>query len=98
MSDKFKRFYQKNILFISPAFFNYEEKIKSKLESFGANVYFFSEIYNIRNLRKILVKKIPILFKKSISTYYDSIFEEVKDIDFDYVFFIKSQLYNNRNA
>ncbi|RLV19195.1 capsular biosynthesis protein CpsH [Streptococcus iniae] len=81
----------KKILFFSPSFFNYENVIKDKMVELGADVYFFDERPFSSVYRKALLKLNPNVFSKSTEKYFDLIFNNVSDICFDYVFFLKCE-------
>lgn len=82
---------QKKILFFSPKFFGYEDSILKKMESMGAEVVFFDERPFTSSYEKALLKVNPEIFAKKIERYFTNIFEQVKNIDFDYIFFLKCE-------
>lgn len=49
----------KKVLFFSPRFFGYEEKIKAVLESMGATVFFHSDRPSERTIVKALIRLVP---------------------------------------
>ncbi|SEW03159.1 CgeB family protein [Chitinophaga arvensicola] len=81
----------KKILFISPAFFNYEKDIKNKLESFGAKVDFYDERPSNEVLSKALLRVSKKFVRSSIKKHYDHIFNEIKDKEYDFFFLIKGE-------
>ena len=83
---------QKKILFFSPAFFGYEIKMKEAMEEMGAEVVFFDERSITKSYEKALLKVVPSIFQKKTEKYYFDILEQVKDKNFDYVFFVKCDM------
>lgn len=82
----------KNILFVSVCFFDYEKIIKKKLEERGAKVDFFDE----RPSNSIFVKGL-IRIKKSayalqIKNYYDRILKDLLGKKYDYFLLIKGEV------
>lgn len=82
----------KKILFLAPAFFNYEIEIKKKMEELGAVVYFFDERSVKRPFCRAFLGIAPGIFDAHSRKYYDAIIESVKDVEFDYIFVIKSEM------
>ena len=82
---------QKKILFFSPNFFWYEESILKKMENMGAEVIFFDERPFTSSYEKALLKVNPEIFTKKVDRYFANIFEQVKNIEFDYIFFLKCE-------
>jgi len=82
----------KNILFISVRFFNYENIIKEKLEERGAVVDFFDE----RPSNSILVKGIlrikRDIYASKIKKYYDNLLEQLHTKTYDYFLLIKGEV------
>ncbi len=82
----------KRILFFAPAFFGYENKITSKMETMGAYV----DMYNVRSIisamDRALLKISPDFFKKKSISYYEKIIEENKDKDYDYILVVKCDM------
>lgn len=82
----------KRILFLAPAFFGYEYKIKNKMEEMGATVDFFNERSIVKAFERALLKVAPILFNKKTSRYFYKIFQECMDINYDYILIIKCDM------
>ena len=83
---------QKKILFFCPAFFGYEIKMKEAMEELGAEVDFFDERSVTKSYEKALLKIVPSMFDKKTEKYYFDILEQIKDRDYDYVFFVKCDM------
>lgn len=82
----------KKILFFSPAFFKYENMIADKMWEMGAEV----DMYDVRSvtgaLARALLKISPAIFKKRSQRYYESIIEENKGKDYDYILIVKCDM------
>lgn len=82
----------KKILFFSVQTFNLEKEIKSKLEELGASVIYFDE----RPANSIIVKGIirvrKSLYQYKINQYYKKIFQQIKHLQFDYLFVNKGEV------
>lgn len=82
----------KKILFFAPAFFSYENKIASKMETMGAIV----DIYDVRSITsardRALLKISPDFFKKQSISYYEEILEKNKEKDYDYILIVKCDM------
>lgn len=89
MESKLKN---KRVLFFAPAFFGYENKIKSKMEELGIIVDMFDERSIHKSYQKALLKLNPNIFSRKTEKYYLEILELVKNIDYDYVLFIKCEM------
>lgn len=61
------------------------------MEEFGAKVFFYDERPFNSSYEKTLLKVQPNIFAKKTERYFDSIFEEVSNINFDYIFFLKCE-------
>ncbi|WP_195927083.1 lipopolysaccharide biosynthesis protein [Turicibacter sanguinis] len=86
-------FHQKNILFISPIFFDYHEKIIKRLESYGANVDFFDERPSNKSYMKALLRsKMKEKLDFYIESYYESIFQTIKNKKYDNLLVIKGEI------
>lgn len=85
-------FTNKRILFISVKLFSIELNIQNKLKSLGAIVDYFDE----RPSNSIFVKGIIRLrrnfYKRKIQSYYNNIFQEIKNNHYDYLFVIKGEV------
>ncbi len=82
----------KKILFFTPNFFNYENKIKEKMEELGAKVDMYNERSIDSSFEKALLKIDPYIFKNKTEKYYLSILNSVKNNNYDFVFFIKAEM------
>ncbi|MBR2779896.1 MAG: capsular biosynthesis protein CpsH [Eubacteriaceae bacterium] len=82
----------KNILFFSPAFFNYETMIAEKMREMGATV----DMYDVRSVtsarNRALLKVSPSIFKARSKKYYDDIIEKNKDKNYDYILIVKCDM------
>lgn len=61
------------------------------MEELGAKVFFYDERPFNSSYEKALLKVQPNIFAKKTESYFDSIFEEVSNINFDYIFFLKCE-------
>lgn len=82
----------KNILFLSVRTFNLEEQIKSKLEDFGARVYFYDERLKNSNFTKAVIRVEKRLYQRKITKYYETILKETESIRFDYLLVIRGEV------
>lgn len=82
----------KKILLFCQYFFNYENKIKGKMEELGAKVDLYNEM-SIKSTRdRALLKISSQFFKKRTEKYYFNILSEVVDNVYDYVLFIDCEM------
>lgn len=82
----------KRVLFFSPAFFSYEEKIKQKMEELDATVDMYDERSVTKGYHRALLKLSPKIFRKKTEKYYYNILNTQKQINYDYVLFIKCDM------
>lgn len=82
----------KRILFLSPKFFGYEDKIIAKMEALGASVTYYNERSVQRALSRSLLKISPQIFYFRTKQYYEKIIRETQNTDFDYVFMVKADM------
>lgn len=82
----------KKILFFCPAFFGYELKIRDKMIDLGADVSYYNERPIEKNYQKALLKINPNILSRQTEDYFFNILNEVKNIAFDYVFFLKCEM------
>lgn len=86
----------KRILFFSPAFFGYEDKIADKMRELGAVV----DAFDVRSVTKAseraLLKINPRLFDRKTEAYYAHIFSKVRDKRYDYVLVVKCDMPTER--
>lgn len=78
----------KKILFIGPIFYDYQNMIKSKLESYGAEVFFFGErdyTFKFKIVYNFFNKKIDSFQEK----HYENILHAVDGTTFDFLFVIR---------
>ena len=85
-------FEDKKILFFSASFFGYQNEIKNKLALMGAHVDFYDERPKNNFLFKLLSRVDKRIVKIPIEKYYRDIITKTKDVDYDYVFFLKAEL------
>lgn len=82
----------KRILFFSPAFFGYENKIKTKMEEMGAIVDFYNERSITKAIDRALLKIFPRIFKRKTKEYYRNILSENRNKNYDYIFIVKCEM------
>lgn len=82
----------KNILFLSPSFFNYEKRIAIKMEELGSKVRTYDERSVASALGRAFLKVNPGIFKIKSDKYYNRIIKENKRIEFDYILIIKCDM------
>lgn len=82
----------KNILFISVKFFNYEKHIKNELLSLGANVDWFDERPSNTFLSKVIIRLKKDFYSTKINRYYNEIIDKIKPKHYDYFFLIKGEV------
>lgn len=87
-----KQLQDKNILYLSVRTFNLENQIKSKLESFGAKVYFYDERIKDTNFTKAIIRVKKDLYSNKIKKYYENILQETKAINFDYLLVVRGEV------
>lgn len=88
--------YNKRILLLSPAFFNYENIIKEKMEQLGAIVKFYDERAVKTAFEKALLKISPKIFTRKAYKYYQTIIDENKGSNFDFIVIIKCDMVSIR--
>lgn len=82
----------KRILFLAPSFFQYENKIKEKMEQMGAIVDFYDERSVTKSFDRALLKILPSVFNKKTARYYKEILEACKNNVYSYIFVIKCDM------
>lgn len=86
----------KKILFFSPAFFGYEDKIADKMRELGAKV----DAFNVRSVTKAweraILKVNPQIFDRKTEKYYADIYSRIRKTDYDYVLFVKCDMPTKR--
>jgi len=92
MEIKDKSLEGKRILFLSPAFFNYEKKIVEKMKSMGAAVDFYDERVINKPFEKALIKVLPTIFNKKSKVYYNNILNAHRNDDYDYILIVKCDM------
>jgi len=87
---------EKNILFISPKFFNYEKEIVNKLKNFGANVHYVDDRFDngliVKALLRLGIGKI--ILKNKIIGYFLKELEKSKFDKIDYVFALTPEAFS----
>lgn len=78
----------KSILLFSPAFFGYEKAIKKRLLDLGAKVDFFDERPANTFWSKAFIRLYPQILHLYIARYYKSIYDLVRNNNYDYIFVI----------
>lgn len=81
----------KQILFISPEFFNYEKHITHQLLKLGTHVDFYNERPSNSLLTKGLIRVKKNFLTKKINAYYQKILSEIKDKKYDFFLLIKGE-------
>jgi hypothetical protein len=82
----------KNILYIGPKFFNYENKIKQELENFGASVDYFDDRPSNDFFTKVFIRlKLKFMVNKKIHNYYQMIYRFITNKRYDYVFVVSPE-------
>lgn len=82
----------KNILYISPKFFNYENKIQNELERMGASVDFYDDRPANDFFTKVCIRvKLKSIIKKKVDDYYDSIYNEISKKEYHYIFVVSPE-------
>lgn len=81
----------KEIIFISPKFFNLENYITEGFEKLGFKVNFFDERASSSSLNKVILRTYPDLLRKRMDSYYHSIIESTKDKKIDMLFVVKAE-------
>lgn len=76
----------KRILFLAPAFFGYELKIKHKMEDMGAIVDFYDVRSVTSAIERALLKISPNIFVRKTNKYYGEILKKNHEKDYDYIF------------
>lgn len=82
----------KKILFFAPAFFGYENLIQKKIIEMGAEC----DMYDVRSVTsardRALLKIAPKLFASQSKKYYEKIFLENQNKDYDYILIVKCDM------
>ncbi len=82
----------RRILFFSPAFFGYEDRIRDKMVGMGAQ----TDAFDVRSvtgaMRRALLKFNPDIFKRKTELYYASVLSQVRHKKYDYILFIKCDM------
>jgi hypothetical protein len=93
--DKDRSIDGKKILFLAPAFFGYELKIKNKMEQLGASVDYYDARSVTSSLEKAFLKISPNIFKNKSQRYFKEILCANKTKDYDYVLIVKCDMISN---
>lgn len=80
----------KNILIVSPFFFDYHVRMKEALENRGANVDVVDEQPSHSAVARILMRKDIGLYHGVINKYFDKVLTTLKK-DYDFILFIKCE-------
>jgi hypothetical protein len=92
MDAKEKQIVGKKILFLAPAFFGYELKIKFKMEDMGAIVDFY-DVRSVKSpIERALLKISPNIFLIKTYKYYDEIIKKNHEKNYDYIFIVKCEM------
>lgn len=82
----------KTILFLAPAFFNYEKVIRDKMIEMGAITHLYDERSVNSAFLRALNKVVPTWFSKYSHNYFHQIIIKHQKDNFDYVVVIKSDM------
>ncbi len=80
----------KNILIVSPFFFDYHVRMKEALENRGANVDVVDEQPSHSAIARIMMRKDIWLYHGVINRYFDKVLTTLKK-DYDFILFIKCE-------
>ena len=83
---------KKTVLFISPAFFGYEDSICEALIDNGYEVDYFDERTSNNSLMKAIFRVRKSLMKSIIEKYYQSIADKIRGKHYDYFLLIKGEV------
>ena len=86
----------KKILFFSPVFFGYEDKIAAKMRELGAKTDFFDVRSVTKAPERALLKINPELFHKKTEAYYARIFSKIRYTRYDYILIVKCDMPTER--
>jgi hypothetical protein len=79
----------KRILYIGPKFFGYELEIQRTLKDLGAQVTFYDDRPANDFLTKVLIRlKLKLFIEVKIDKYYNKIYNDIKNIKYDYIFVV----------
>ncbi|MBO0591353.1 capsular biosynthesis protein CpsH [Cellulophaga sp. E16_2] len=84
-------FKDKKILFFSANFFGYQTEIKNSLIKLEAHVDFYDERPKNNFWTKAFIRLDKRIIRRKIEKYYQGIIDEKRQIDYDYVFFLKAE-------
>lgn len=84
--------HNKKIIFFSIKFFDLEKEISEKLESFGAEVFYFDERPDNSKFTKAIIRVRKSLYQVKINAYYREILNKIKNETFDYLFVNKGEV------
>lgn len=82
----------KNILFCSPAFFNYEKEIVNKMRTLGATVDYYDERSINKPIDRALLKINPSFFNVRTNKYYNNIINDNLKKDYDYILIVRADM------
>ncbi len=82
----------KKILYITPKFFDYENKIKKELEDLGAIVDFFDDRPANDFMTKVFIRlKLKSFIKKKIDEYYENLYSFISNKKYDFIFVVSPE-------
>lgn len=90
--EETKPLLNKKILFLSPAFFGYEKKIKNEMEKMGAEVKLYDERSVSSSFSRALLKLSPSLFSFRTKKYYQHIIKDNQDTAFDFILIVRCDM------
>lgn len=83
---------KKSVLFISPAFFGYEQSIKNAIIENGYNVDYFDERPSNNALMKALVRTQKRTFDLLLKRHFEKIYNQIKGKEYHYFLLIKGEV------
>ena len=82
----------KKVLLLAPKFFGYELEIKNEIENLGAKVFYFDERPKNDFFTKVFIRlNLKSFIQKNINNYFQSIVNETKDEQFNYLFLVNPE-------
>ncbi len=81
----------KNVLLISPVFFNYYKEMIKALEKMGASVEWFDERPSNSNLVKAILRVNKNFINYKLDKYYKSIINKIHGKKYDYILIVKPE-------
>lgn len=86
----------KRVLFISPAYFSYENIIKNKLEEKGFVVDWFDDRPKMTTIGKGIFRLFPFVLKRKAKRYINKIITQTQNNEYDFVFSVLGQAFTSK--